>query len=161
MDKMTMAHEYVMSRLSNPKVTWSSDNLKIIVNHSWDYADAMQAESDKRSIIGVPEVILKASNSSELDDCDHHWKELTDHKICKICNKREGFIPWVKDWQPDWSQAPDYCHFFCVVFNGGYGFFTDIYPELMDDCFYVGCGGLMIEDHGYIGNWQDSLRERP
>lgn len=63
MDKMTMAHEYVVSRLSNPKVTWSADNLNIIINHSWQYADAMQAEADKRVAKGVPDAISQYVNN--------------------------------------------------------------------------------------------------
>lgn len=65
------------------------------------------------------------------------------------------------EWQPDWSQAPDDCHFFCVASSGGYGFFTNLEPEFMGDYFYVGREGLMTENHGYTGDWRNSLRKRP
>lgn len=92
---------------------------------AWKYADAMQAEADKRE----------------------KQKAIDEYSS--------------PEWQPDWSQAPDDCCFFCVASNGGYGFFTNLEPEFMGDYFYVGCGGLMIENHGYTGDWRNSLRKRP
>lgn len=145
--KRDYAHEYAVEMLKR------GDPESRIALDAWKLADAMQAEADKRVVKGVPEVIQSLTKDKD-GNCLHFHHEF-GHKKCMDCGAS------LEQWQPDWSQAPDYCHFFCVAFNGGYGFFTDIYPELMDDYFYVGCGGLMIEDHGYTGNWQDSLRERP
>ena len=50
---------------------------------------------------------------------------------------------------------------FVVGSDGGYGFFTNMEPQLQDDFWFVGADGIVIKDHGYQGNWQDSLRKRP
>ena len=66
-----------------------------------------------------------------------------------------------EEWQPDWSQAPMGFNRFVVGSDGGYGFFTNMEPQLQDDFWFVGADGIVIKDHGYRGNWQDSLRKRP
>ena len=66
-----------------------------------------------------------------------------------------------EEWQPDWSQAPIGFNRFVVGSDGGYGFFTNMEPQLQDDFWFVGADGIVIKDHGYQGNWQDSLRKRP
>ena len=47
MNKMQMAHEYAMLHMSNPQYK-DVDDLEM-VQWAFDYADAMQAEADKRS----------------------------------------------------------------------------------------------------------------
>lgn len=125
MNKLEMAHDYFLGIISNPSVTLRSEDMQVIQHNAWVYADAMQAEADKRE------------EQNAVDGCSS------------------------PEWQPDWSQAPDGCRFFCVASNGGYGFFTNLEPEFMGDYFYVGCGGLMIESHGYTGSWRNSVRKRP
>ena len=66
-----------------------------------------------------------------------------------------------EEWQPDWSQAPMGFNRFVVGSDGGYGFFTNMEPQLQDDFWFVGADGIVIKDHGYQGNWKDSLRKRP
>lgn len=66
-----------------------------------------------------------------------------------------------EEWQPDWSQAPMGFNRFVVGSDGGYGFFTNMEPQLQDDFWFVGADGIVIKDHGYQGNWQESLRKRP
>lgn len=65
------------------------------------------------------------------------------------------------EWQPDWSQAPKGFNRFVVGSDGGYGFFTNMEPKLQGTFWFVGSDGIAIKDHGYKGNWQDSLRKRP
>lgn len=81
MNKLDMAHEYAMKCIGNPNVSVKTNNE--IIAFAWQYADAMQAEADKRNNketcdknIGLDSSVLKPSNSMELE------------------------------WQPDWSQAP-------------------------------------------------------
>ena len=61
--KLEMAHEYAIA-LINSDCEMQFDKF---IRLCWNYADAMQAEEDKRKVSGVPESILKASNSMELD----------------------------------------------------------------------------------------------
>ena len=124
LDKAKMAHDWVMKY---GKVD-SNYNRENTVQLAWKYADAMQAEADKR-VVKLPDVFFDAKQNEE--------------------------------WQPDWSQAPMGFNRFVVGSDGGYGFFTNMEPQLQDDFWFVGADGIVIKDHGYQGNWQDSLRKRP
>lgn len=55
MDKLKLAHEYALVRLTcnNPKT------MDEIIHLSWYYADAMQAEADKRVSKGRPEALCE------------------------------------------------------------------------------------------------------
>ena len=43
-----MAHDWAMSVIRNSRTSLDADNLNKIVDNSWIYADAMNAEADKR-----------------------------------------------------------------------------------------------------------------
>lgn len=57
MDKLTMAHEMAL------KIAESGVSVDICAGLGWRYADAMQAEVDKRQG-GVPEAISEAERSN-------------------------------------------------------------------------------------------------
>ena len=133
MNKLQMAHEYAMKHVEEG----FDINYDVLVVEAWKYADAMQAEADKREPSGFPNVLRGA------------WGEIVAVKVDD------------KEWQPDWSQAPMGFNRFVVGSDGGYGFFTNMEPQLQDDFWFVGADGIVIKDHGYQGNWQDSLRKRP
>ena len=124
MNKLQMAHEYAMKHVQEG----FDINYDVLVVEAWKYADAMQAEADKRAV-KLPDVFFDTKTNEE--------------------------------WQPDWSQAPMGFNRFVVGSDGGYGFFTNMEPQLQDDFWFVGADGIVIKDHGYQGNWQDSLRKRP
>lgn len=54
-----MAHDFVMNCIKNPTVTLSSKDIENITFNAWVYADAMQAEADKRKPKGLPFEIEK------------------------------------------------------------------------------------------------------
>lgn len=154
MNKLEMAHQYFMQTMGFIRNNDIDHNFDDVVSEAWDYADAMQAEADKRE---------KQKAIDDAESSKGFFEKLTGSRALQ-----QTFIDGIEQprysdeqWQPDWSRAPDDCRFFCVASNGGYGFFTNLEPELMGDYFYVGCGGLMIESHGYTGKWQDSVRKRP
>ena len=124
LDKAKVAHEWVMKY---GKVD-SNYNRENTVQLAWEYADAMQAEADKRAV-KLPDVFFDTKQNEE--------------------------------WQPDWSGAAMGFNRFVVGSDGGYGFFTNMEPQLQDDFWFVGADGIVIKDHGYTGDWQDSLRKRP
>ena len=124
MNKLQMAHEYAMKHVQEG----FDINYDVLVVEAWKYADAMQAEADKR-VVKLPDVFFDTNKNEE--------------------------------WQPDWSQAPMGFNRFVVGSDGGYGFFTNMEPQLQDDFWFVGADGIVIKDHGYPGNWQNSLRKRP
>ena len=134
LDKAKMAHDYAIEMLKR------GDPERSIAFDAWTLADAMQAEADKRK--PIPK--LPALQQTFIDGVE-----------------QPRYAPSCDEWQPDWSQAPMGFNRFVVGSDGGYGFFTNIEPQLQDDFWFVGADGIVIKDHGYQGNWQDSLRKRP
>ena len=79
MNKLQMAHEYAMKHVQEG----FDINYDVLVVEAWKYADAMQAEADKREPSGFPNVLRGA------------------------CGEIVAVKVGDKEWQPDWSQAPD------------------------------------------------------
>ena len=134
LDKAKMAHDYAIEMLKR------GDPERSIAFDAWTLADAMQAEADKRK--PIPK--LPALQQTFIDGVE-----------------QPRYAPSCDEWQPDWSQAPKGFNRFVVGSDGGFGFFTNMEPQLQDDFWFVGADGIVIKDHGYRGNWQDSLRKRP
>ena len=131
MNKLQMAHEYFMKHGRNN--SWMESD----VIDAWKYADAMQAEADKREPSGFPNVLRGACG------------EIVAVKVDD------------KEWQPDWSQAPDSAMYWAMDGCGQCNWY-EREPEV--------CGsqwdfGSVIEQadtgYDYQGNWQGSLRKRP
>lgn len=56
MDKLTMAHDWAMKIIEgNMRAADASD----LVERAWQYADAMQAEAEKREPSGLPEALCE------------------------------------------------------------------------------------------------------
>ena len=135
MNKLDMAHEYAMKCIGNPNVSVKTNNE--IIAFAWQYADAMQAEADKRNNketcdknIGLDSSVLKPSNSMELE------------------------------WQPDWSQAPDWANWWAID-KDLVSFWHEDKPKFDEVEFYQ-CGVFCdAPSFNYQGNWQESLRKRP
>ena len=124
--KLEMAHEYLL-RFSGATVA-----------DAWQYADAMQAEADKRKPSGFPNVLRGACG------------EIVAVKVDDM------------EWQPDWSQAPDGYDWFAVGGCSGKGFFCLIEPAIVKDHYwFVGEDCLSVDKHNYQGDWRNSLRKRP
>lgn len=67
-----------------------------------------------------------------------------------------------EEWQPDWSVAPDGYDWFCVGSETNNGYFCNIEPKTFKDKYwFVGEDSIEIINHGYTGNWRNSLRKRP
>ena len=136
--KLEMAHEIAVAMQSQEPIT----DMKLLSALAWAYADAMQAEADKRSKKHhdfVP-AIMEGIKNAELEE-----------------------------WQPDWSQAPDsLVKYFAVDENGRGGWFISK-PTLCSDHWYWSDFEERIDndhyDHapsfGYTGDWRNSLRKRP
>ena len=107
-----------------------------MIQWAFDYADAMKAEADKR-------------NNKE------------------TCDKNIGLDSSVlKEWQPDWSQAPDDA---CCWFIGGSSWDLKAYWSKYIPCYksettqttWQGNGMIEAPSFNYQGDWRDSLRKRP
>ena len=147
--KLEMAHEYALQLSKNPSVT-ATHNDKDIASRAWKYADAMQAEADKR----------------EKEEAAQRRKEIREMlNDANTFVEREGqHFDDVEEWQPDWSQAPDSATYWamrpdgkCIWWKGK--------PLFDGSCFYDAVGICHTVGHapsfGYTGDWRNSLRKRP
>ena len=88
MNKLQMAHEYAMKHVQEG----FDINYDVLVVEAWKYADAMQAEADKRE---KEESEKKRADIREMLKANNTFVE------------REGQHFDDVEWQPDWSQAPN------------------------------------------------------
>lgn len=128
-----MAHEYAMKHSKADTIYNREETIEL----AWRYADAMQAEADKRNNketrdknIGLDSSVLKPSNSMELE------------------------------WQPDWSVAPESADYWAMDENGWCNWYSKEHEVIgtqwdWDDVF------KSSSSFNYQGNWQESLRKRP
>ena len=140
--KLEMAHEWAMKH-GNAETVGSRQNM---VKYAWEYADAMQAEAEKRKKEGVEEESKKS-------------KEVRQ-KLINTFEKHK--LHCSEEWQPDWSQAPSGYDWLVVGSRSGKGFFCPIEPSIVKDHYwFVGEVCLSVNKHDYQGDWRESLRKRP
>ena len=142
--KLEMAHEYAIA-LINSDCEMQFDKF---IRLCWDYADAMQAEADKRN---KAEAEQKRKAIREMINADNTFLE-----------KEGQHFDDVEEWQPDWSQAPSGYDWFVVGGRSGKGFFCLVEPSIVKDHYwFVGEDCLSVDKHNYQGDWRNSLRKRP
>ena len=148
--KLEMAHEWAMKH-GNTETVGSRQNM---VKYAWEYADAMQAEADKRS---KAEAEQKRKAVREMLNADNTFLEKEGQHFDDV------------EWQPDWSQAPDsLVKYFAVDEDGRGGWFISK-PTLCSDHWYWSDFEERVDNDnydyapsfGYTGDWRESLRKRP
>ena len=153
--KLEMAHEYAMAQMVKDELHTD------LAKRAWDYADAMQAEADKREKEEAEQrrkevrEILNAPNTF-VEREGQHFDDIAD--ACKTYGSSD-------EWQPDWSQAPDWANWWVMDEN------RDCYWHSCVDSPFIGNGVFDVGDSkghtydspsfGYTGNWRESLRKRP
>lgn len=151
MDKLTMAHDWAM-RCNRTDLT-----MKGFVDLAWSYADAMQAEADKRNY-------SEKQDSSEWQP-DFVPTEILKHDAWLKSWQKENIKPSL-EWQPDWSQAPEWAKWWAMDGFSKQGNwynsmpYIDEDPEIEDE-WNTKEAYLKAPSFDYTGNWQDSLRKRP
>ena len=146
--KLEMAHEYALQLSKNPSVT-ATHNDKDIASRAWQYADAMQAEADKR----------------EKEEATQRRKEIREMlNAPNTFIEREGQHFDDVEWQPDWSQAPNVATHWtmrqdgkCLWWKGKPLFDGSCFYDAVGICHTVG----YAPSFGYTGDWRNSLRKRP
>ena len=136
LDKLTMAHEYFMKHGRNN--SWMESD----VIDAWKYADAMQAEADKRAE-------QKRKEIREMLNADNTFIEKEGQHFDDV------------EWQPDQSQAPDSAMYWAMDGCGQCNWY-EREPEVCGS--QLDWGGVIEQadtGYDYQGNWQDSLRKRP
>ena len=130
LDKAKMAHEWAMKHGKSDTI---GDRLNM-VRYAWGYADAMQAEADKRAE-------QKRKEIREMLNADNTFIEKEGQHFDDV------------EWQPDWSQAPDNMTHWGMELGSAYWL-----KEEGNGLFCkIGKASLC----GYTGNQQGSLRKRP
>ena len=151
--KLEMAHEYAIA-LINSDCEMQFDKF---IRLCWNYADAMQAEADKRECKERTDVLLTKDKDG---NCLHFHHEF-GHKKCMDCGAS------LEEWQPDWSQAPDNDVQYFAVDEDGQGGWYIAKPTLCSDHWYWSEWGERLNEYdhapsfSYTGDWRNSLRKRP
>lgn len=143
-----MAHEIAVAMQSQEPIT----DMKLLSALAWRYADAMQAEADKRS---KAEAEQKRKAAREMLNADNTFLE------------KEGQHFDDMEWQPDWSQAPDWANWWAMDENKNTRWiYSELEQPYTSDIFlrWFAVGKFDSEDapsFGYTGDWRESLRKRP
>lgn len=193
--KLEMAHEYAIA-LINSDCEMQFDKF---IRLCWNYADAMQAEADKREkeeaaqrrkeireMLNAPNTFveregqhfddfcsdeIQAQRDAELYgtgflkvtyDSDGVKYERLDPKTISVCSSNIGLDSQVlKEWQPDWSQAPNRAMYWAMDGCGQCNWY-ERKPEVFGSQWDW---GSVIEQtdtgYDYQGDWRESLRKRP
>lgn len=192
--KLEMAHEYAIA-LINSDCEMQFDKF---IRLCWNYADAMQAEADKREkeeaaqrrkeireMLNAPNTFveregqhfddfcsdeIQAQRDAELYgtgflkvtyDSDGVKYERLDPKTISVCSSNIGLDSQVlKEWQPDWSQAPSWANWWVKTMGDSY-LWCMHEPIMNDDYFRAVAGSNHAPSFGYTGDWRNSLRKRP
>ena len=142
MDKLTIAHEYAMKHLE----FLEEDCPEVLAIKAWQYADAMQAEADKREV-SIEEMMKD------------HVHDYIYGRVC-ACGAVNGAE---KEWQPDWSVAPEWANYW-IKTSGDLFAWLERKPRISNliGGWNIECIKKQIaQSFNYQGNWQDSLRKRP
>ena len=125
MDKMKLAHDAALAMIN------SGCSLHTAIADAWAYADAMQAEADKR-------------NKAEAEQKRKEIREMLNAENTFV--EREGQHFDDVHWQPDWSQAPNDAIGW-MIFDGV--------------STWLGESGYLIEDAPSFGFTGTHIVERP
>lgn len=144
--KLEMAHEIAVAMQSKEPIT----DMKLLSALAWCYADAMQAEADKRE---KEEAAQRRKEIREMLNAPNTFVE------------REGqHFDDVEEWQPDWSQAPADATYWTMRPDGKCLWWKGK-PLLDGSCFYDAVGICHTVGYapsfGYTGDWRNSLRKSP
>lgn len=170
--KLEMAHEFMLAMIKA-----GCHDGPDLLDRAWQYADAMQAETEKRNIKLEEDPsnfsgIMKAKVDAEL-----YGNGFVKLKIVNNEFLYERLDPTLitinhieaEEWQPDWSVAPDGYDWFAVDKKGTAYFYT-YKPETIESDEYwadftgISSNGTALESgssFGYTGYWRESLRKRP
>lgn len=149
MNKLKMAHDWVMNfgDIEYPNMT---------IEKAWDYADAMQAEADKRE--------TRCSENIEINmypEYDATINYPPDAWVVYQGEKRLAVSIDIDDeWQPDWSQLPSVARYWAMDGCGMCNVYENE-PEICGSQWDFGGAICECDSFGYKGDWRNSLRKRP
>ena len=167
--KMQLAHEMALA-IQGTKLLY---DMELVSDMAWKYADAMQAEVDKREkeeaaqkrkeireMLNAPNTFVEREGQHFDDVCSDEMQaqrdaelygtgflkvtydsngvkyERLDQETISMCSSNIGLDSQVlKEWQPDWSQAPEWAKYWAVRDGGKMALWCINKPTVTDDCF--------------------------
>ena len=140
--KLEMAHDYLLKIIPESPLVGDVD-IEFAVDTAWKYADAMQAELDKRN---KTEAAQKRKEIREMLNATNTFVE------------REGqHFDDVEEWQPDWSQAPKWAKYWAIR-SGSKALWFASKPTYTDDCLMPNGSCSPAPSFGFTGT---HIVERP
>lgn len=145
MNKLQMAHEWALVFTQQNKDL--SMAAKTVSAWAFEYADAMQAEADKRE---------KEKQEKLKQDQQNHHDDLVSIGL--------------EEWQPDWSQSPEWANWWAIGSLTKQGIWSEAKPNSVkiNGAYYWEVTSPIGDEHlsvapsfNYQGDWRDSLRKRP
>ena len=122
------------------KLEMAHDYLRDIVSN-WEYDDSFDPVAEAWKYADAMQV-----------EADKREKE----------EQSEHVFEAIEEWQPDWSQAPDWANWWAVDgFDRAYWFEDSPKLNIIDDTWDNHYRDKMAGDYGYTGDWRNSLRKRP
>ena len=157
--KLEMAHEYAIALINSD----SEMQFDKFIRLCWDYADAMQAEADKRKPKEPREIHKNLAEFSMYPEYDASINYPPDAWVMYKGEKRLTVsIDIKKEWQPDWSQAPDWANWWAMDMDKNCYWYEDKLHlgDVEWDRHSIG-KSFKSKHYGYTGDWRNSLRKRP
>lgn len=156
--KLEMAHEFMLAMIKA-----GCHDGPDLLDRAWKYADAMQAEADKRAkkCDEKIEINMYPEWDASINYPPDAWVVYRGEKRLAISIKDE--------WQLDWSQAPEWYSWWAMDEDRKCHWFSKE-PNLVDgfDEWILGNNGEGLNNTyspsihcDYKGDWRDSLRKRP
>lgn len=150
-----MAWEYAL-RVEPPPV----EELENFARYCFGVAEAMQAEAKKRAYKEPRETHKNLAEFTMYPEYDASINYPPDAWVMYKGEKRLAVsIDIKKEWQPDWSQAPDWANWWAMSEYGRCGWFGEKPKNYLP--FSEEINSSIAPDFGYDGDWKDSLRKRP
>lgn len=152
--KAEMTQEYSMILLEKMDIREPNDSgwMERIAKDAAMLANVVQAEIEKNLDKSRPDVLTKGENGK----CLHFHHEF-GHKNCMDCGAS------LKDWQPDWSQAPEWAKYWTI--DKGESLWWSCKPCVSGNIWFIHDSVTwqchVAPSFNYQGNWRDSLRKRP
>lgn len=154
-----MAHEMALA-IQGTKLI---HDMELVSDMAWKYADAMQAEADKR-VVKLPDVFFDDKPSEEWYPEYEIGRNYPPDAYVMYNGEKTLAVSINEEWQPDWSQAPSWAVAWAMDMSGEcYWHSGSKEPKVDNHIFESSADGHTFEapSFGYKGNWQDSLRKRP
>lgn len=160
MDKLTMAHDWAIKN--------SSELIYKTVEEAWQYADAMQAEADKRNkeeveqkrkeireMLNHPNTFIEREGQ-HFDDVEEAKRE--GEYFFKLFCRQNGIDDSEALCEVDWRVAPSWAKYWAVRDGGYEALWCVNNPTVTTDCLLSHGGCSPAPSFGFTGS---HIMERP